>query len=399
MNYQSMWDIFKGLTQSGSWGCFDEFNRIEIEVLSVVASQVRAILDAIAIYSVPLNRPKEYQSLPPGAPCSKVGTFLFFGDEINLIPSVGLFITMNPGYAGRTELPENAKLLFRSCAMIQPDLLPIAENILMAEGFLKARPLSIKFIALYKLSNELLSHQNHYDWGLRAIKSVLRVAGLLKRMDPELSEESILMRALRDFNTPKIPTNDIPIFLRLISDLFPGLELAPKLNTELYKLCNDVCKSSNLQAEDTFITKILQYQELLEVRHSVMLLGPAGCGKTTVWKTLASCHNHEKAKQVTVYETINPKSIDTNELYGHMTLTKDWKDGVLSIIMRDMAKNNSPYSSYQTNKWVVLDGDIDAGKCASMPFLLHSIVLHRIVLSYAVFCCVSYYCILIALYL
>lgn len=70
----------------------------------------------------------------------------------------------------------------------------------------------------------------------------------------------------------------------------------------------------------------------------------------------------QPAKQLTVYETVNPKSINTDELYGYMTLTKDWKDGVLSIIMRDMTKNTSPFSSYQTNKWVVLDGDIDAGE-------------------------------------
>ena len=96
MNYKSLGDIFKGLAQVGAWGCFDEFNRIEIEVLSVVASQVRCILKAIAFFGVPANRAPEYQTLPTGNPPVKVGTFDFFGYPINLIPTVGIFITMNP---------------------------------------------------------------------------------------------------------------------------------------------------------------------------------------------------------------------------------------------------------------------------------------------------------------
>ena len=62
-------------------------NRIEIEVLSVVASQVRVILDAVCMLSVPMNRPREYQNLPAGTPAAKVGTFMFFGDEISLVPT------------------------------------------------------------------------------------------------------------------------------------------------------------------------------------------------------------------------------------------------------------------------------------------------------------------------
>merc|ERR1711871_46007 len=166
MNYQSLGNTFRGLSQTGAWGCFDEFNRIEIEVLSVVATQVKSILDAIRFLAIPSNRPTDYRTKPAGTPPCVVGFFDFMGDQIKLLPTVGFWITMNPGYAGRTELPENLKAQFRSCAMIRPDLKPICENMLMAEGFIKARKLSIKFVTLYVLSSELLSKQAHYDWGL-----------------------------------------------------------------------------------------------------------------------------------------------------------------------------------------------------------------------------------------
>lgn len=168
--FQSIGNIYKGLAQSGAWGCFDEFNRIAVEVLSVVAVQVKCIQDAIR---------------------EKKTEFSFQGQEIKLNPNVGLFITMNPGYAGRTELPENLKALFRPCAMVVPDIEMICEIMLVAEGFLDAKMLARKFITLYNLCGELLSKQDHYDWGLRAVKSVLVVAGSLKRSDPDRPEDQV----------------------------------------------------------------------------------------------------------------------------------------------------------------------------------------------------------------
>eukprot|EP00913_Durusdinium_trenchii_P020013 g18811.t1 len=124
MTYQTTAQIFMGLAQVGAWGCFDEFNRISIEVLSVVSTQYKSVLDAIRANSK---------------------TFLFVDEELRLVKTVGAFITMNPGYAGRTELPENLKALFRSVAMIVPNLKFICENMLMSEGFTNARLLAHKF--------------------------------------------------------------------------------------------------------------------------------------------------------------------------------------------------------------------------------------------------------------
>ena len=65
--------------------------------------------------------------------------FVFQGEDIALQSTVGIFITMNPGYAGRTELPESVKALFRPVVVIVPDLQQICEIMLFSEGFLMAK--------------------------------------------------------------------------------------------------------------------------------------------------------------------------------------------------------------------------------------------------------------------
>jgi len=135
---------------------------------------------------------------------------------------------MNPGYAGRSELPDNLKALFRPVTMVVPDLNMICENMLMSEGFNTAKLLAKKMTVLYKLSQEQLSMQYHYDFGLRALKSVLAMAGQLKREAQDMQEELVLMRALRDMNMPKFVFDDVPLFKGLITDLFPNMEIERK---------------------------------------------------------------------------------------------------------------------------------------------------------------------------
>jgi dynein heavy chain len=95
---------------------------------------------------------------------------------------------------------------------------------------------------------------------------------------------------------------------------------------------------------------------LLVIRHSIFVIGPPGCAKSEIWKTLVHSYNHMGTK--TVFETLNPKAIRNNELYGWLTKT-DWHDGILSTIMRNMSRNNHPYNDTMDFKWIILDGDID----------------------------------------
>ncbi|XP_024836323.2 dynein axonemal heavy chain 9 isoform X6 [Bos taurus] len=332
MDYKSCGNIYKGLAQTGAWGCFDEFNRISVEVLSVVAVQVKSIQDAIR---------------------DKKQRFNFLGEEISLNPSVGIFITMNPGYAGRTELPENLKALFRPCAMVVPDFELICEIMLVAEGFIEARLLARKFITLYQLCKELLSKQDHYDWGLRAIKSVLVVAGSLKRGDPDRPEDQVLMRSLRDFNVPKIVTDDMPVFLGLIGDLFPALDVPRRRDLHFEALVRKAVVELKLQAEDNFVLKVVQLEELLAVRHSVFVVGSAGTGKSQVLRSLHKTYQIMKRRPV--WTDLNPKAVTNDELFGIINpATREWKDGLFSSIMRELAN-----ITHDGPKWILLDGDID----------------------------------------
>lgn len=120
--------------------------------------------------------------------------------------------------------------------MVVPDFDLICEIMLVAEGFQEARLLARKFITLYQLCRELLSNQDHYDWGLRAIKSVLVVAGKLKRGDPERAEDQVLMRALRDFNIPKIVTDDVPVFMGLIGKLLVIIDYFQKFTMHVINI-------------------------------------------------------------------------------------------------------------------------------------------------------------------
>ncbi|XP_077659064.1 dynein axonemal heavy chain 14 [Urocitellus parryii] len=350
LDYKIVEKFFFGLVQSGVWCCFDEFNRIDMEIVSVIASQIQTIKAAKDSYSV---------------------RFVLGGKEIRINMSCAVFITLNPVSGGRVELPDNIKSLFRPVAMIVPHYQMIIEIILFSFGFKSAKSISGKLASLYELASKQLSQQDHYDFGLRSLKRVLIMAKKKKEEfkcdtsdnPSEVDETTIVIEAIRESSSSKFIPEDDALFEMIIGDFFPGVIVSKVNQLALEKVIYIATQQLGLQHWSPQKEKIVQFYNQLQACVGVMLVGPTGGGKTTVRRILEkalillpivdmlSIKQRESYSKISVKKgkvdlcVLNPKCITLNELYGQLDPnTMEWTDGLLSATFRNYVYLNTNYS-------------------------------------------------------
>lgn len=296
-DFNALVRLLEGVAKTNSWGCFDEFNRLEPRVLSAVATEIAA-----------------RSTLP-------------------------LFVTMNPGYKGRHELPANLSGLFRTFAMAKPDSRRIVEVLLLTLGF--KSDLSLKLVNFVEKLSRELSHHDHYDWGLRALKGVLRVCGILRRDFNHDNEDVLVGQACRFVIEPRLVGSDINLFLEELSQHWGSIDIAN--DTNLMTLA----AAEGLSGPE-WLDKAGQFSRFIDLFSGVMIVGPPAAGKSAAIRAVASL------RKASIHR-IDPQTLSKAELYGRLdATTREWTDGLVPFLLRKC-------STLEGLQFLVFDGVVEPG--------------------------------------
>ena len=315
VHYNAFAKFLKGLASCGAWSCFDEFHRIDKQVLSVIAHQILSIQRAIH---------------------AGMTQMLFEDSDIRICSDCAVIVTTETlqDHEVADNIPDNLKVLFRPVAMFNPDLALIAELMLKSFGFDETRELSQKLASMVDLCDGLLSSQAHYEFGLRSIISILRCAGELKKSQQSEDEHYLMSQALQTVKYCELLPQDQVMFKKILDKVFHQAPPDPLPDEDFKKVIEEQCLKNDLEPTPHFLSKVQQLMDMMDLSDGVMLLGESYGGKTKALKilaaSLASLANGKAPAQV----ILNPKAMKIDQLYGWFD-ADEWKDGILATNFRN----------------------------------------------------------------
>ena len=351
-NYNTMATIFLGLLRTGAWCCFDEFNRIEVEVLSVVRIQLTKIFDGLRSNSKNIN---------------------FKGSYVDINKNLAVFITMNPSYIYRSELPDNLKTLFRPISVMMAEKMKICEIKFLSEGYQTSSQLSQKLTSSLEVMEQQLSKQNHYDFSLRAIIAILKHASLLKKKVITTDESVFVKMAITEIIKPKLVEEDEEIFNTIMITIFNQGRIdqvdrhdIKENESDFRKEIKDHIERKGLTGSPYLVTQIIQLFNYFNFKHGIMLVGETLSGKSTCIKLMEGLSDYLSEKKKDGFHKVHitriyPKSVEIDDLYGKQDPSQEgiFSEGLLPHHLNELC-NMRNETDKDKQKWLVLDGPVDS---------------------------------------
>jgi dynein heavy chain, axonemal len=201
------------------------------------------------------------------------------------------------------------------------------------------------------------------------VKKVLEASTVLKVKEPDAQEELLLMRVLKDANVSKLVDHDIPIFYSIMNDVFPGIKALAIENHRLSQALEKSLQSMHLQKSALFLTKAQQIHDAQANQNSIIVVGESGSGKSTIIRSLGLAYGYMKESSEgsidasNMYDHVHisvvyPATLSIYELYGGYHLSTEWRDGLISKILRESI--NAQMHKSTRKRWIVFDGSIES---------------------------------------
>jgi len=319
-----------GAAAAGAWTIYDEFNRFE-----------PAAIETFQRFFEKLKKAKE----------SNAKNVQFLDKSVDLKPNCGVFITLNPAYAGRTEMPESLNAYCKEIKMGRPDFQPIINVSLFAKGFEDSEDLSKRLIELFHNLKETLSRQAQYDFGFRCLDFIVQVAGKRFSQHPDENPRAIFVQAIQDIFAPRLTREDATYYAGILNEKFAGLMREFNLKDPLVVAITEALKKLGLKSNEYNLARIKALHDLLEFRTGVIVMGKSGTAKSTLIQVLELLMKDHFKADIDVVTITDPASKPMSELYGEFVGENEWKDGVLTAEIRKA-------SSKKNHNLIVLDGKI-----------------------------------------
>ncbi|XP_014234684.1 dynein heavy chain 7, axonemal-like [Trichogramma pretiosum] len=360
--YDNLEAIFKGLVGLNAWVCFKNLGECSLPNLSLLAQYVFRVCQAKSARQATIN---------------------VHGDQLRFDANCYFSYSMNPGLGGRVDagsLPDNLRSHFRQVCFLAPDQDKICQVELYAAGFAEARQLSAVLSEVNALCNELMSSSStaEYNLKLRSSKALVATAAKLKFSHPEESERLLLLRALVDTRISQFHGEDLLVFRDILDKCFTGVAFrAGPSHERLLAALERVCRAERLLLDRAaFELKLVQMHETIHLSKSVILVGEAASGKTTLLRVLREVltllradgdddddDDRERRRATIPCEVINPGALSLARFIGSYDEDEaSWSDGVLCDVLRKFSDNHSDNDDHDDQesalqKWLILDSD------------------------------------------